>query len=131
MSDGRGRHTTVTRELIQMAGGGVLIDTPGLRALALTGSEAGIASAFPDIDQVSQAAVSRDCTHRPSRDARSWPRWSRGRCALERLASYQKLLREAQVAAMKTDARLRAEEERKWKIIRKAAKEYNKRTGRT
>ena len=64
MSDGRGRHTTVTRELIQMAGGGVLIDTPGLRALGLTGSEAGISSAFPDIDQVSQACRFADCTHK-------------------------------------------------------------------
>ena len=48
----------------------------------------------------------------------------------ERLASYHKLVREAQVAAAKTDARLRAEEERKWKIISKAAKNYFKRTGR-
>lgn len=39
-------------------------------------------------------------------------------------------MREAQVVAMKTDARLRAEEDRKWKIIRKAARDYYKRTGR-
>ena len=48
----------------------------------------------------------------------------------ERLASYHKLIREAQVAAMKTDARLRAEEERKWKIIHKSARDFFKRTGR-
>ena len=50
VSDGRGMHTTVSRELIQMPGGGVLIDTPGLRAFGLTGSEEGIASVFPEID---------------------------------------------------------------------------------
>ncbi len=39
MSDHRGRRTTVVRELVQLPGGGILLDTPGLRALALTGSE--------------------------------------------------------------------------------------------
>ena len=47
MSDHRGRHTTVVRELIQLPGGGILIDTPGLRALALTGSQGGIVATFP------------------------------------------------------------------------------------
>ena len=53
-----------------------------------------------------------------------------GALPAERLASYHKLVREAQVAAAKTDARLRAEEERKRRIVGKAAKEYYKRTGR-
>ena len=48
----------------------------------------------------------------------------------ERLESYRKLLREAQVVAAKTDHRLRAEETRKWKTISKAVKEYYKHPGR-
>jgi ribosome biogenesis GTPase len=48
----------------------------------------------------------------------------------ERLASYHKLEREAEVAAMKTDVRLRAEEKRKWKIIHKAARKFHKQTDR-
>ena len=48
----------------------------------------------------------------------------------ERLASYHKLMGEAQFAAAKTDARLRAEKERKSKIVRKTAKDRSKRTGR-
>ena len=47
VSDGRGMHTTVARELVQMPGGGVLIDTPGLRAFGLTGSVEGITSVCP------------------------------------------------------------------------------------
>jgi 2-oxoglutarate ferredoxin oxidoreductase subunit alpha len=50
--------------------------------------------------------------------------------APERLVNYHKLVRESQVAAMKTDARLRAEEERKWKAIHKAAKQFYKKTGK-
>ena len=130
VSDGRGRHTTVTRELIPMAGGGVLIDTPGLRALGLTGSEAGISSAFPDIDQVARSCRFGDCTHSNEPGCAVMAAVESGALPPERLASYHKLVREAQVAAMKTDARLRAEEDRKWKIIGKAAKEYHKHVGR-
>ena len=63
VGDGRGRHTTVARELIQMPRGGVLIDTPGIRALGLTGSEEGIASVFSDIEEASRLCRFRDCTH--------------------------------------------------------------------
>lgn len=48
----------------------------------------------------------------------------------ERLASYHKLVNEARAAAIKTDARLKAEEGRKGKIISKAAREFKKRKGR-
>ena len=130
VSDGRGRHTTVTRELIPMTGGGVLIDTPGLRALGLTGSDAGIASVFADIDRVSRACRFGDCTHNDEPGCVVRAAVESGALPRERLASYHKLLREAHVAAMKTDARLRAEEDRKWKVIHKAARDYYKRTGR-
>ncbi len=129
-SDGRGRHTTVTRELIPMAGGGVLIDTPGLRSLGLTGSEAGIASAFPDIDDLALSCRFRDCTHRKEPGCAVVAAVESGALPSERLASYHKLIREAQVAAMKTDHRLRSEEVRKWKIIHKSVKGLDKRTGR-
>ena len=64
VSDGRGMHTTVSRELIQMPGGGVLIDTPGLRAFGLTGSEEGIASVFPEIAALGGGCRFSDCTHK-------------------------------------------------------------------
>ena len=69
--DQRGRHTTVTRELIAIPGGGVLIDTPGLRALGLTGSEEGIASTFSDVASSRPAAGSATAATRRSRAARS------------------------------------------------------------
>ncbi len=129
VTDGRGRHTTVTRELIALPGGGVLIDTPGLRALGLTGSEEGIASAFPEIDSLASSCRFRDCAHTDEPGCAVLVAVESGELASERLASYRKLIREAQVAAVKTDARLRAEEDRKWKIIHKAAKRLYKERG--
>jgi ribosome biogenesis GTPase len=124
VSDGRGRHTTVARELIQMPGGGVLIDTPGLRAVGLTGSEEGISSAFPEIQDASSACRFRDCTHTEEPGCAVRAAVEDGTLPAERLESYLKLVREAQVAAARTDVRLRAEEERKGKTIAKASKEY-------
>jgi ribosome biogenesis GTPase len=130
VQDGRGRHTTVARELVTVPRGGVLIDTPGLRAVGLTGSEEGIASAFPEIDDAAAACRYRDCTHHDEPGCAVAAAVAAGALPAERLASYHKLRREAQVAAAKTDVRLRAEEERKWKIIHKAARDFYKRGGR-
>jgi ribosome biogenesis GTPase len=118
---------TVARELVMMPGGGVLIDTPGLRALVLTGSEEGILSTFPDIESLAASCRFADCTHAPEPGCAVRAAVDAGALPADRLASYQKLVREAEVAAAKTDARLRAEEERKRKLIGKAVKEYNTR----
>jgi ribosome biogenesis GTPase len=130
LSDGHGMHTTVTRELIQMPGGGLLIDTPGLRAFGLTGSEEGINSAFPEIDLASRSCRFRDCTHDGEPGCAVQAAVESGTLPPERLASYHKLMGEAQFAAAKTDVRLRAEKDRKEKAVHKAAKDYYKRAGR-
>ncbi len=129
MSDGRGRHTTVVRELIALPSGALLIDTPGLRSIVQTGSEEGIAGAFPDIEELAAGCRFRDCTHQDEPGCAVHAAVDSGLLAAERLASYHKLVREAKAAARKTDARLRAEEARKWKIIHKSAKELYKRRG--
>jgi len=126
LADGRGRHTTVRRELVPMPSGGVLIDTPGLRSLGLTGSEEGIASTFPDIEELAAGCRFRDCAHVDEPGCAVVAAAESGELAPDRLASYHKLVGEAQVAAAKTDARLRAEREGKRKEISKAVKEYYK-----
>jgi len=130
LSDGRGRHATVARELIPIPGSGVLIDTPGLRALGLTGSEEGIASAFPDIERLALSCRYRDCRHLDEPGCAVRAAVESGALQAGRLGGFHKLRREAQVAAAKSDARLRADEERKWKTISKAVKEYQKRFSR-
>lgn len=128
--DGRGRHTTVTRELIQMPDDGVLIDTPGVRALGLTGSEAGISSAFPDIEQFARSCRFRDCTHVEEPGCAVRSAVESGALQSARLASYNKLMHEAQEVTKKKDLRLREEKDRISKRSRRTADDRGKRTGR-
>jgi ribosome biogenesis GTPase len=59
--DGLGRHTTVTRELIELPGGALLLDTPGLREVGLW---AGAGAAFDDVERLAASCRFGDCTHR-------------------------------------------------------------------
>ncbi len=60
---GRGRHTTVQARLYPLPGGGYIIDTPGIRSLALPeGADAG--DAFPEIASLALTCRFADCTHR-------------------------------------------------------------------
>ncbi len=62
-SDDAGRHTTVSRRMVRLAGAGVVVDEPGLRSLPLVGHERGLAKAFPDVAEAARACRFRDCTH--------------------------------------------------------------------
>ena len=126
VSDGRGRHTTVARQLFQMPGGGLLIDTPGLRAFGLTGSEEGIASAFSDVERLSDSCRFRDCSHNDEPGCAVRAAVESGALPAARLASYHKLTGEAQVATERTGVRLRAEEDRKSRVHRAARDDYRR-----
>lgn len=61
--DRRGRHTTVTRDLIPLPDGGIVIDTPGIREIALWDADHGLAKAFPKISEAAARCRFADCTH--------------------------------------------------------------------
>ena len=61
--DQRGRHTTTAGELVPLPDGGVLIDTPGLRAVSLWDADAGLSRAFADIEALAAQCRFRDCAH--------------------------------------------------------------------
>ncbi len=61
--DDKGRHTTTAREMFVMPGGGVIIDTPGMRGLSLWNSQKGMAAAFPDIVSLEEQCRFGDCAH--------------------------------------------------------------------
>lgn len=61
--DGKGRHTTVSREIIELPHGGSIIDMPGVRGLGLWDAEEGIGAAFSDIEALATQCKFRDCAH--------------------------------------------------------------------
>ncbi len=120
--DGRGRHTTVHRELIVLPGGGMIIDTPGLRSIGLYEADDGLARVFSEIDVLAEDCRFRDCEHRTEPGCAVLEAVAGGALPQRRLDSWRKLQREARWIASRTDARIRAEEARKWRAITKSVK---------
>lgn len=125
--DGKGRHTTTHRELIVLPGGGVIIDTPGLRGVALHLAEDGLALAFSDVEDLACACKFADCGHIAEPGCAVLASVLAGDLGQDRVDSWRKLQRELAFQARRTDARLRSEEARKWKQVAKANRA---RTGR-
>ena len=62
--DGEGRHTTTHRQLVLLPGGGLVVDTPGLRELQLWDSSEGFGETFSDIEELMLRCRFNDCAHR-------------------------------------------------------------------
>jgi ribosome biogenesis GTPase len=116
-SDGKGRHTTTHRELFVLPGGGLVVDTPGLRELGLWGDGEGTASAFGEITELAAECRFNDCAHENEPGCAVLAAVESGTLDPERLASYRKLGNEQQFHARKQDARASADERRKWRRL--------------
>ncbi|WLQ39789.1 ribosome small subunit-dependent GTPase A [Streptomyces laculatispora] len=113
--DGKGRHTTTTRNLLVLPSGGVLIDTPGLRGVGLWDAETGVGQVFSEIEALAERCRFHDCAHEAEPGCAVLAALSDGSLPERRMDSYRKLLRENQRIVAKTDARLRSEIRRDWK----------------
>ncbi|MEV7884739.1 ribosome small subunit-dependent GTPase A [Streptomyces sp. NPDC002817] len=113
--DGKGRHTTTTRNLLALPGGGVLIDTPGLRGVGLFDAESGVGQVFSEIAELAERCRFHDCAHEAEPGCAVLAAVASGELGERRLESYRKLIRENQRIVAKTDARVRAELRRDWK----------------
>ncbi|MFF4406184.1 ribosome small subunit-dependent GTPase A [Streptomyces sp. NPDC001404] len=122
--DGKGRHTTTTRNLLPLPlpAGGVLIDTPGLRGVGLWDAGAGVAQAFSEIEALAGQCRFHDCAHAAEPGCAVLAAVETGDLHQRRLDSYRKLVRENEWVASRTDARLRAEIRRDWKAKQAAGR---------
>ncbi|MFH8559768.1 ribosome small subunit-dependent GTPase A [Streptomyces sp. NPDC017988] len=114
--DGRGRHTTTTRNLLLLPAGGVLIDTPGLRGVGLWDAETGVGQVFAEIEELAENCRFHDCAHTAEPGCAVLAAAEDGTLPERRLDSYRKLIRENQRIVAKTDARVRAELRREWRL---------------
>jgi ribosome biogenesis GTPase len=128
-SDGRGRHTTTHRELVPLPGGGVIIDTPGLRELQLWETDGGLDQAFVDVAELVAQCRFSDCEHRTEPGCAVKAALKDGSLPAERWESYLKLQRELAHLERKLDPRLRSEERKRWAAISKAHRQRRKIVG--
>src|SRR5262245_14474184 len=118
--DSRGRHTTTHRELIPLPSGAILLDTPGMRTLALWTDEQSLDASFGEIEQLSRACRFRDCVHVREPGCAVLAALASGDLAEERYLSWRKLQRELVALAARHDVQARLHQKRKWKAITKA-----------
>lgn len=124
MSDDKGRHTTVARELVEIPGGGVIIDTPGMRGLALWEVEDGVGAAFPEIVELALQCRFRDCSHGDEPGCAVRRAVEEGDVPARRLESYLRITGELSELGRRQDEKAWRERERASRIISKAAKRF-------
>jgi ribosome biogenesis GTPase len=129
-SDDRGRHTTTVRELVPLASGAVLIDTPGLRLPRLWESAGGLEATFADVDELARACRFSDCRHDGEPGCAVQAAIEDGRLEAKRLAAHRKLAREQAWLEERVDARARRERERRWRRINKDMRRMYRERGR-
>ena len=118
--DHKGRHTTVTRHLVPLPEGGVLIDTPGLRGIGVWEADEGLALAFADIEELAADCRFSDCNHDTEPGCAVTEAIAGGVLSADRLGSWRKLRREAEWVELRRDGRAQAEQRKSIKALHRA-----------
>ncbi|MEZ4427097.1 MAG: ribosome small subunit-dependent GTPase A [Nannocystaceae bacterium] len=122
--DGKGRHTTTRRELVVLPGGGVLIDTPGMREFGLLDDDGGLDTTFSDVAALAEACRFRDCQHGAEPGCAVQAALADGALDPARLRSYLALQREIAAAEARRVPAQAANTKRRWKTIHKAIRAH-------
>ena len=128
--DDRGRHATTHRELVPLAGGALVIDTPGQPQPRVWEQAAGLRSVFADVETLAARCRFRDCSHQGEPGCAVAAAIADGRLAADRLLAMEKLAREEAWLTTRRDERARADRKAEWKRIHKAQRRHYREQGR-
>lgn len=123
-ASGEGRHTTTRRELVVLPGRGVLLDTPGMRALGVTDARRGLHQTFADIEEIASACRFSNCSHSSEPGCAILRALETGLLDRERYESWRRLEKEMAEASARDVARVHASDARK----SRALSEHRRRT---
>jgi ribosome biogenesis GTPase len=123
--DDRGRHATTYRRLFPLPGGGVLIDTPGIRELQLWEGE-GLNDTFSEIQQLALRCKFTDCRHQSEPGCAILKAIEENELDTERLENYYKLQRELAHLEIRRDPAAQSERKKLWKKRAMAYRRQNK-----
>ncbi len=122
-SDGRGKHTTTSKELFELPLGGYLIDTPGMRELGTIADAHELANVFAHIEALALQCTFPDCDHDKSEGCAIQSAVASGKIDAKQFRSYLKLQREQHLHVLKTDHSSYVEHK---KNLKRRHKEFNK-----
>lgn len=124
--DSRGRHTTTHRELLLLPGGGLIVDTPGMRSLSLWEADTGIEVMFGDVEELTKLCRFHNCKHQNEPGCAVREAISTGKLEMKRWESWLKLQKELAHLEAKKEGKLRLQEKQWGKQIAKFQKEFYK-----
>jgi ribosome biogenesis GTPase len=126
-SVGKGKHTTTSRDLIMMPQGGMVIDNPGIREIALWNDDDGISAAFPEIENLAGECRFSNCSHIHEPGCRVLQAVTDGKILKDRLESYLKMKRELTYLSLRQHKSADRLEKERWKEVALKVKAMKKR----
>lgn len=117
--DGRGQHTTTHRELFMLEVGALVIDTPGMRELALWADRGALGTAFPDIEALAESCRFRDCRHGSEPDCAVRAALESGELDAARFESFTALRAEVDATSADVEAQRRRSDARRQRLGRR------------
>lgn len=124
---GKGRHTTTSRDLLVLPDGGMVIDNPGIREVALAMDGEGTEAVFPDIEEAAKSCRFSDCSHSHEPGCKVVRAVEKGLIEVERLKSYQKLMGELSYYREREHKSAAKVERDRWKGVAQKIKSIKKR----
>jgi len=121
--DDRGKHTTTHRELVLLPGGGLVLDTPGMRELQLWDGDVSLPVVFDDIESLAEQCFFSDCRHEGEPQCAVQEALVAGTIDTRRYESYGKLQKELKYLARRKDKLTEITEKKKWKKLSRLATE--------
>jgi ribosome biogenesis GTPase len=129
-TDGKGRHTTTARQLVELVGGALLIDTPGMRELQPWADDAAVDAAFDDVAALAARCRFGDCAHDGEPGCAVAEAVDAGTIDADRVEHYRRLAREAAFEERKRDKAAASNAKKRWKQSAQALKTLYKVRGR-
>lgn len=120
--DGRGRHITMSKNLIVLPSGAIVIDTPGLKEVQLLCSGEGLKNAFSDIELYASECKYKMCTHTSEQGCAVLLAVTEGRITEGRLKNYYKLTREIAYNLSRHNDQFKNKRGKFWKTVSKQSK---------